>query len=199
MIDALLAGLAAALLGALLGSIPFGLILTRAAGVGDIRHIGSGNIGATNVLRTGRKGLAAATLALDFLKAAGAVWLAALLFGPPFDVVAGVAAVLGHCHPPWLGFRGGKGVASALGVFFALAWPVFLLVGATWLIAARISRISSVGALAGMAMAVLSSLVLAPGPVGIGILCVAAYVVLRHRANIERLITGREPRIGEGQ
>lgn len=189
----------AALLGALLGSIPFGLLLTRAAGLGDVRQIGSGSIGATNVLRTGSKGLAAATLFLDALKGALAVWLAAWLFGPGPDVIAGVAAVIGHCHPPWLGFRGGKGVATAAGALLALAWPVLLIAGAVWLAVALIWRISSLGALAALSAAVLVSVVLTPGPVGIGILVIAAFIAWRHRPNIERLIAGTEPRIGAGK
>jgi glycerol-3-phosphate acyltransferase PlsY len=188
-----------ALIGAALGSIPFGFLLTRAAGLGDVRSIGSGSIGATNVLRTGNKGIAAATLALDFLKGAAAVWLTGALFGPGPDIVAGVAAVIGHCLPPWLGFRGGKGVATALGVFLALAWPIFLIAGATWLIVAKIWKISSLSSLCAMAASVIVSLALTPGPVGIGILVVAAFVALRHQANIERLIKGTEPRIGAGK
>ena len=199
MIQDMISGGLAALIGALIGSIPFGLLLTRAAGLGDIRNIGSGSIGATNVLRTGKRGLALATVVLDALKGTLAVALTAWIFGPPWDVVAGVAAVVGHCHPPWLNWRGGKGVATAYGVLLPLAWPVFLLTALAWLAAAAISRISSVGALSAMGMAILSSVVLAPGPVGIGISAIAAFVVLRHRANIERLLAGREPRIGEGK
>ena len=196
--DMISAGLAA-LIGALIGSIPFGLLLTRAAGLGDIRSIGSGSIGATNVLRTGKKGLALATVLLDALKGTLAVFVVHSFIGAPWDVVAGVAAVIGHCHPPWLGWRGGKGVATAYGVLLPLAWPVFILTALAWLAAAAISRISSVGALSAMTMAILSSLVVAPGPVGIGISAMAAFVILRHRANIERLLAGKEPRIGEGK
>jgi len=195
----LLAAILAALLGALLGSIPFGLLLTRAAGLGDVRAIGSGSIGATNVLRTGNKALAAGTLLLDALKGLGAVWLAGWLFGPGPDVVAGAAAVLGHCFPPWIGFRGGKGLATAAGALLALAWPVFLIAAAVWLAVALIWRISSLGALAALSAAILTSVVLAPGPVGIGILVIASLVAWRHQGNIERLIAGTEPRIGEGK
>ena len=191
--------LLALLLGGLLGSIPFGLLLTRAAGLGDVRAIGSGSIGATNVLRTGNKGLAAATLVLDFLKGVFAVWLAGWLFGPGPDVVAGIAAVLGHCFPPWIGFRGGKGLATAAGALLALAWPVFLIAAGAWLAVALIWRISSLGALAALSAAVLSSVVLAPGPVGIGILLIASLVAWRHRPNIERLLAGTEPKIGQGK
>ena len=195
----ILESIMAAIFGVLLGSIPFGLILTRAAGLGDIRAIGSGNIGATNVLRTGNKALAAATLLLDFLKGAAAVWAAGYLVGPGPDIVAGAAAVLGHCFPPWLGFKGGKGVATAAGVLLALAWPVLLIAGGVWLAVVLVWRISSLGALSALGAAVLVSLVLAPGPVGIGILLIASFVAWRHQANIERLIAGTEPRIGAGK
>jgi len=195
----ILEAIMAAIFGLLLGSIPFGLLLTRAAGLGDIRQIGSGNIGATNVLRTGNKALAAATLLLDGLKGLVAVWAAGALLGPGPDVVAGVAAVVGHCFPPWLGFRGGKGVATALGVFLALAWPVFVIAIAVWLAVAKIWKISSLGALSAMGVSVNASVVLTPGPVGIGILVIAAFVAMRHQANIERLVKGTEPRIGEGK
>ncbi|NCY23590.1 MAG: glycerol-3-phosphate 1-O-acyltransferase [Alphaproteobacteria bacterium] len=195
----ILEAIMAAIFGLLLGSIPFGLLLTRAAGLGDIRQIGSGNIGATNVLRTGNKALAAATLLLDGLKGLVAVWAAGALLGPGPDVVAGVAAVVGHCFPPWLGFRGGKGVATALGVFLALAWPVFVIAIAVWLAVAKIWKISSLGALSAMGVSVIASVVLTPGPVGIGILVIAAFVAMRHQANIERLVKGTEPRIGEGK
>lgn len=185
-------------LGALLGSIPFGLLLTQAAGLGDIRAIGSGNIGATNVLRTGRKGLAAATLGLDALKGAVAVWLAAWLFGTQWAPVAAVAAVLGHCHPPWLGFRGGKGVATALGVTLGLSWPVFVVAALVWLGAAKLSRISSVGALAAVAVAPLAALAF-DGPAAIALAVIGAYVAWRHRENIARLRAGTEPRIGQSK
>src|ERR1700731_3343665 len=133
--------------GFLLGSIPFGLLLTRAAGLGDIRNIGSGNIGATNVLRTGRKGLAAATLVLDGLKGAGAVLLArAWLYDQDTALLAGLAAVLGHMFPIWLRFKGGKGVATGLGVLIALDWRIGLIAAATWLLAAGIFRYSSLAA-----------------------------------------------------
>ena len=189
----------AALLGGLLGSIPFGLLLTRAAGLGDVRAIGSGSIGATNVLRTGNRTLAAATLLLDAAKGLVAVWLAGWLFGPGPDVVAGVAAVIGHCFPPWIGFRGGKGVATAAGAVLALAWPVILIAGVVWLVVVRVWRISSLGALSALAAAVIVSVPLTPGPVGMGVLVIAALVAWRHQANIERLVAGTEPRIGEGK
>ncbi|TPG59779.1 glycerol-3-phosphate 1-O-acyltransferase [Roseomonas nepalensis] len=191
--------LLAAALGFLLGSIPFGLILTRAAGLGDIRAIGSGNIGATNVLRTGNRKLAAATLALDFLKGAVAVWIARALLGPETAGVAALAAVLGHCHPPWLGFRGGKGVATALGVFLGLAWPVFLAAAVTWLGMAKLVRISSASALAGLAVAVVVAAALGGGALAWPVALITAYVYARHHANIRRLLAGTEPRIGEGK
>ena len=191
--------LLAAVIGFLLGSIPFGLLLTRAAGMGDIRAIGSGNIGATNVLRTGNKKLAAATLALDFLKGAAAVWLVAILLGPDLAGIAAVGAVLGHCHPPWLGFRGGKGVATALGVFLALAWPVFVAAGLTWLAMAKLVRISSASALTGMVVAALVALLWGGTDLFWPVALIVAYVFLRHHENIARLIAGTEPRIGQGK
>ncbi len=182
--------------GLLLGSIPFGLLLTRAAGLGDVRAIGSGNIGATNVLRTGNKALALATLLLDGLKGAAAVWVALWFLGPLWAPVAAVAAVVGHCHPPWLGGRGGKGVATALGSFLALFWPVFALAATAWLLTVRVTRISSAGALAGMATAAVSAALLLPPAPALAIGAVAIYVASRHRANIERLLAGTEPRVG---
>ncbi|HST76781.1 MAG TPA: glycerol-3-phosphate acyltransferase, partial [Acetobacteraceae bacterium] len=140
--------------GYILGSIPFGLLLTKAAGLGDIRAVGSGNIGATNVLRTGKRGLAAATLILDAAKGAVAVLIAAALGGPIAGLWAGLGAVLGHLFPVWLGFRGGKGVATALGVLIAAAWPVGLVACAAWLAAAAVLRISSAASLIALAVAV---------------------------------------------
>ncbi len=195
----ILSAILAAAIGGLIGSIPFGWLFTRAAGLGDIREMGSGGTGATNVLRTGRKSLAAATLLLDFLKGFIAVWLVGTTIGQGFDIIAGAAAVVGHCLPPWLGFRGGKGVATALGVFLALAWPIFVIFAVVWLAVAKTWKMSSLASLSGMGAAVVASLALTPGPVGIGILCVAAFVALRHQTNIERLIKGTEPRIGAGK
>ena len=194
MIDALLAVLAAAALGLALGSIPFGLLLTRAAGLGDIRRIGSGNIGATNVLRTGRRGLAAATLVLDALKGTLAVLLAGAWLGQA--EVAAVAAVLGHCHSVWLGGQGGKGVAAALGAFLGLSWPVFLAAAGAWLLGARLTRISSAGSLAAMAAAPVVALPVAGPAAAVAALAIALYVAWRHRGNIARLRAGTEPRIG---
>jgi glycerol-3-phosphate acyltransferase PlsY len=189
----------AALLGFALGSIPFGLALTRAAGLGDVRKIGSGNIGATNVLRTGRKDLAAATLLLDAGKGAGAVLLAGWWFGPLAAPVAGVAAVVGHMFTPWLGFAGGKGVATGLGVLIGAAWPVGLLACATWLAVAAIARISSLSALVAFAAAPLYALALADRWTAAAAAAIAAFVYLRHAGNIRRLLAGTEPRIGESR
>ena len=186
------------LLSYLLGSIPFGLLLVRAAGLGDVRTVGSGNIGATNVLRTGNKALAAATLLLDGLKGAAAVWLMRWL-APGFEGVAAVAVVLGHCHPVWLGFRGGKGVATALGAFLALSWPVFVAGGLAWIALAKVTRISSASALGGMAVAPVVAW-FTGGPFAFWpVLLIVLYVFARHHQNIRRLIAGTEPRIGEGR
>ncbi len=186
----------AALLGYLLGSIPFGVIVTRLMGLGDLRKIGSGNIGATNVLRTGNKGAALATLLLDGGKGAAAV-LIARAFGPEDAAqVAGLAAFLGHLFPVWLGFRGGKGVATFLGTLLALAWPVGLAACATWAATAAVSRISSLSALVAAATAALWALLLGRGDLVGLILVLAALVIVRHHANIRRLIDGTEPRIG---
>jgi acyl phosphate:glycerol-3-phosphate acyltransferase len=196
--DILMTGLAALLAG-LLGSIPFGLLLTRAAGLGDIRSIGSGNIGATNVLRTGKKWLAAATLLLDFGKGVLAVVLVTWLFGAGNAPLAALAAVLGHCHPPWLGGKGGKGVATALGVFLGLGWGVFVAAAAAWIVGAATSRISSVGALSAMAAATVTGFAVLRLDAAVAVAIVAVYVVMRHEANIKRLREGTEPRIGAGK
>jgi len=184
------------LLGYLLGAIPFGLLLTRAAGLGDIRAIGSGNIGATNVLRSGRKNLAAATLLLDALKGAAAALVAARLAGEAAALWAGLGAVLGHLFPVWLGFRGGKGVATAYGVLFGVAWPVGLAAGAVWLVVAGVARRSSLAALAAFALAPIFAVFLADGGVVKLALAIGVLVFIRHHANIRRLIAGTEPRIG---
>ena len=180
----------------LLGSIPFGILITRAMGLGDLRGIGSGNIGATNVLRTGNKKAAAATLLLDGAKGAVAVLVARHFAGPEAALVAGAAALLGHCFPVWLGFRGGKGVATFLGVVLALAPLVGLITCATWLLIAKVSKISSLSALVAAVLAPAWLAVLGPpGSVWLGI-ALAALVLARHHANIRRLIDGTEPRIG---
>jgi len=188
----------------LLGSIPFGLLLTRLAGLGDLRQIGSGNIGATNVLRTGNKGLAALTLLLDGGKGAAAVLLARALapvFAPDLAteaaVAAGAAAVIGHLFPVWLKFRGGKGVATALGVWLALSFPVGAAACATWLAVAALARYSSLASLVALAAAPVYAVWLADPPrAWLGVL-LAILIALRHHANIRRLVTGREPRIGQ--
>jgi glycerol-3-phosphate acyltransferase PlsY len=183
-------------MGYLLGSIPFGLLLTRAAGLGDIRAIGSGNIGATNVLRTGNRKLAAATLLLDGVKGAVAVLVAGRLGGAEMGIFAGLGAVLGHLFPVWLGFRGGKGVATGFGVLLASVWPAGLLAGATWIVVARVFRISSLGALSAFLVAPPLAWLLGGPAVGGLILAVSALIYVRHRENIARLLAGTEPRMG---
>jgi glycerol-3-phosphate acyltransferase PlsY len=183
--------------GYLLGSIPFGLLLTRAAGLGDIRRIGSGNIGATNVLRTGRRGLAAATLVLDGGKGAAAALLGAWLGGPIAGLIAGGGAVLGHLFSPWLRFRGGKGVATGLGVLFGIAWWIGLLAGAVWLLVAAATRISAAGALVAFAAAPVFAVFFAPAGVAALAAVIAVLVFARHAGNLRRLAAGTEPRIGQ--
>lgn len=183
-----------------LGSIPFGLLLTKTAGLGDIRAIGSGNIGATNVLRTGRKGLAAATLLLDALKGAAAVLLARMYMDDPdIALLAGLAAVLGHLFPMWLRFKGGKGVATGLGVLLAASWPIGLAACAVWLIVAATARLSSLAALAAFAAAPCVALLLEEFSVVNLSFTIAVLVFVRHQANIRRLLAGTEPRIGGGK
>ena len=179
----------------LLGSIPFGLVLTRLAGLGDIRAIGSGNIGATNVLRTGNKGLALLVLLLDSGKGAAAVLLAGAVIAPFTTPAAALGAVLGHLFPVWLGFKGGKGVATTLGTLLALAWPAGLAACATWLLMAVIFRISSLSALTAMAVAPAVAWGVAGASVGVAALAMSALVWARHAANIRRLAAGTEPRI----
>lgn len=185
---------AAAILGYLLGSIPFGLLLGRLGGHGDIRRIGSGNIGATNVLRTGSKQLAALTLLLDVGKGAVAV-LVAQRWGHEAALAAGLCVILGHMFPLWLGFRGGKGVATALGVVLALAWPVAVVAGAIWLAAVLRWRYSSLAALIAAVAAAAVAPFLADRPAALLIAVIALMIILRHHANIRRLIAGRESRI----
>ncbi|WP_417323093.1 glycerol-3-phosphate 1-O-acyltransferase PlsY [Erythrobacter aureus] len=186
----------AALLGYVVGSIPFGLLLTKASGMGDVRQIGSGNIGATNVLRTGNKGLAAATLVLDLVKGLAPVAIVGQLWGEVAMAFAAGAAVLGHCFPVWLGFKGGKGVATNAGVAFGLAWPLGLAYAFVWLSVLAIFRVSS---LAGMA-AVVAAAAAAPlfgYPQFFPVLAaIALLIIYLHRANIARLMKGEEPRIG---
>ncbi len=185
-----------ALLGYLLGSIPFGVIVTRLMGLGDLRRIGSGNIGATNVLRTGNKGAALATLLLDGGKGAAAVLIARAFGSEDAAQIAGLFAFLGHLFPVWLGFRGGKGVATFLGTLLALAWPVGLAACATWAATAAATRISSLSALISAATAALWAVLLGQTRIVALILVLAALVLLRHHANIRRLLAGTEPRIG---
>ena len=197
-VGAMTAILGAAIVGYLLGSIPFGLLLTRAAGLGDIRQIGSGNIGATNVLRTGSKTLAALTVALDVAKGVAAVLIAAR-WGRDPALAAGGAVILGHMFPVWLGFRGGKGVATALGVLLALAWPVALLAALLWLAIAALCRYSSLAALvAAVAAAALGAWLTEPAR-ALLIAGIALLIILRHHENIRRLLAGTESRISFGK
>jgi len=201
MTQMVIAGL---VLGYALGAIPFGLILGYLSGAGDIRKIGSGNIGATNVLRTGRKGLAAATLLLDAAKGATAVLVMAHIDAAPASsnwatdgaLAAAVGALLGHCFPVWLRFRGGKGVATLLGVCLALAWPVGLVCAAVWLIVLKVGRISSVSGMSAAVLAPLTAWVIGQPRMACVLAGLAALVLWTHRANIVRLRQGTEPRVG---
>jgi glycerol-3-phosphate acyltransferase PlsY len=188
----------AALAGYFLGTIPFGLLLTHLAGLGDIRKIGSGNIGATNVLRTGRKGLAAATLLLDGGKGAAAVLLAGH-WGPDTAILAGCGALIGHLFPLWLRFRGGKGVATSLGVLLALDWQVGLIASATWLLVAALFRYSSLAALGALAAAPIAAWFISTRQLAGVTLLIALIVWLRHHENIRRLLTGKESKIQLGR
>jgi glycerol-3-phosphate acyltransferase PlsY len=213
-----------ALIGYLIGSIPFGLILTKLFGAGDIRNIGSGNIGATNVLRTGRKGLAAATLFLDMGKGAfavlsaymysfyfGLVYIGALAdknetLSHPVDtfigvigfipLIAALGALIGHCYPIWLKFKGGKGVATFLGACFALAWPIGLISALVWLGGTLLTKISSVGGIASAIAAPIVALALGQREIAAVLTLMAVIVIWKHRANIARLRAGTEPKIG---
>ncbi|HEV7263839.1 MAG TPA: glycerol-3-phosphate 1-O-acyltransferase PlsY [Falsiroseomonas sp.] len=186
----------AAILGYLLGSVPYGLILTKAAGLGDIRAIGSGNIGATNVLRTGNKALAAATLALDVVKGAAALLIARWLWGEEAALVAGVAAMAGHAFPVWLGFEGGKGVATGAGVLLAAAWWLGAVALVAWGAVFAATRISSAGALAACAAAPVAALLFGNPMLVLFALALALLIIWRHRPNIARLLAGTEPRVG---
>ncbi len=185
----------ALVLGYLLGSIPFGLILTYASGKGDLRTIGSGNIGATNVLRTGSQFLAALTLLLDCLKAVAAILIARFAFGPETAAFAATGAIIGHLYPVWLRFRGGKGVATLLGVLLALLWPAAIVYAVIWIALLVILRISSVAGIAAAASAPVAALALHSSLVPL-FLGFALLIVWKHRENITRLVKGDEPRVG---
>jgi acyl phosphate:glycerol-3-phosphate acyltransferase len=189
---------AALAFGYLLGSIPFGLILTRLAGTADLRSIGSGNIGATNVLRTGRKGLAAATLLCDMLKGTTAVLVAHHFYGPDLAVLAGIGAFFGHLFPVWLKFKGGKGVATYIGVLLALAWPAALGFGAIWLFVAALTRYSSLAALVASAATPVFLWLNKDLQEAQVFFILTVMIFITHRANIARLIRGTEGKIGRG-
>jgi glycerol-3-phosphate acyltransferase PlsY len=196
--DPLIATAVAAVIGYLAGSIPFGLLLTRAAGLGDIRRIGSGNIGATNVLRTGNKRLAALTLILDAVKGGGpvVVFTGMAQLTPLAPLAAGIAAVLGHNFPLWLGFRGGKGVATTIGVLTAFAWPAGLAVIGVWLVTAAAFRYSSLAALVALVSAPFWMLLFADHWRAVVAALLAVLAVVRHHDNLRRLAGGEEPKIG---
>jgi len=186
-----------AVLAYLLGSIPFGIVITRALGLGDLRQIGSGNIGATNVLRTGNKGAAAATLVLDAAKGGIAVLIARWLLGEDAAQLAGLAAFLGHLFPVWLGFKGGKGVATFLGTLIALSWPVGLAACGTWLVAALVTRVSSVAALTAAATSSLWLFWFGEGRMLLLVVLLTVLVYIRHAENLKRIKAGTEPKIGQ--
>jgi acyl phosphate:glycerol-3-phosphate acyltransferase len=190
-------GVLALALGYLLGSIPFGLVLTKLAGAGDLRSIGSGNIGATNVLRTGRKGLAAATLALDALKATLAIVLAWAWFGPPTALAAAAGAILGHMYPVWLKFRGGKGVATYLGALIGFAWPAAVVFAIVWLAVAALTRYSSAAALTATVASPIAMAAIGEGGAALAFVALSALVWFKHSANIARLLNGSETKIGQ--
>jgi acyl phosphate:glycerol-3-phosphate acyltransferase len=189
----------AAVLGYLSGSVPFGLLLTRAAGLGDIRSIGSGNIGATNVLRTGNRWLAFFTLVLDAAKAALPVLLARAWWGEEAAMAAAIFAFLGHCFPVWLGFKGGKGVAVMIGSLLALSWPVGLIFCAVWLVIAFAQKMSSLAALTAAATAPIFAYVVVNEWLAAAVAIMAILLFFQHRENIARLMRGTEPKIGAGK
>ena len=182
-------------IGYLLGAIPFGLILTRLFGAGDLRKVGSGNIGATNVLRTGRKGLAAATLLLDMAKGAAAVCIARMIL-PELALVGGLAAFLGHCYPVWLKFNGGKGVATMLGIALAFHWIIGLIFAAVWLGSLALTRVSSISGMAAATAAPTAALIIFGWHPGKLLWLMAVIVVWKHRENIARIRAGTEPKVG---
>lgn len=188
---------AAALLGYLLGSIPFGLLLTRMAGLGDVRKIGSGNIGATNVLRTGNKKLAAATLVGDALKGTVAVLLAAKLWGYEASLIAGFFAFLGHLFPVWLGFKGGKGVATYIGVLLGVDWRMMLAFALVWLLCAFTTRYSSLSALVAMLVIPVALWILGPEKTALLVSMLSIISWWKHRENVARLVSGKESKIGQ--
>ena len=183
-------------IGYLLGSIPFGVLLTRWGGAGDLRSIGSGNIGATNVLRTGRKELAAATLVLDLLKGAAAVWIVRA-WAPDLAVLAAAGAFVGHCYPVWLRFGGGKGVATLMGIALALHWPLGVVYAVVWLGLLAGLRISSVAGMAAAVSAPVAAAAFGRFDLVPLLIALALIVVWKHRENIERLLGGTEPRVGK--
>lgn len=192
----------AALTGYVLGSIPFGLILTKLFGYGDIRTIGSGNIGATNVLRTGNKKLAIATLLLDAAKGAVAILLVQQFFSetsPSLPLISAFFALLGHIFPVWLKFKGGKGVATGLGILLTLSWPTGLAAAGIWLVTAFLSRISSLSALVAVGSSPLLAYVFSHGDPQLTLLCgaMAVLIIAKHHSNITRLLRGEEPKIGK--
>ena len=193
--SAWLAPFAAVVLGYLLGSIPFGVLLTRAGGAGDLRAIGSGNIGATNVLRTGRKGLAAATLLLDVGKGWAAVAICAALL-PGTALLAAFGAFVGHCYPAWLGFRGGKGVATLMGILSALHWPSALVYAVLWLGLLALLRVSSLAGMTAAVSAPVSAAYFGRFELVLLLLVLTLIVLWKHRANIDRLLSGTEPKVG---
>lgn len=186
-----------AIIGYVVGSIPFGLVISRRLNLGDLRKIGSGNIGATNVLRTGNKGAAAATLLLDAGKGAFAVLLARMMTGEDAAQLAGLMAFIGHCYPAWLGFKGGKGVATFIGVILALAWPVGVACCLTWLVGALASRMSSFAAILSAAFSTIWMVFLGHSEMLFLGMILTVLVFWRHRANIQRLRAGTEPKIGQ--
>ena len=185
--------------GYLCGTIPFGLILTKSAGLGDIRTIGSGNIGATNVLRTGNKKIAALTLILDALKGTVPALLMGWLYEPQAAVLAGLAAFFGHLFPMWLGFKGGKGVATSIGVLFGLHWPLGLIFMAVWIAMAVVFRISSLSALTASLVSPLAAYLAGRPELVLPAAIMGLAVFITHRTNISRIITGQEPRIGKSK
>ncbi|MCA3560963.1 MAG: glycerol-3-phosphate 1-O-acyltransferase PlsY [Aestuariivirga sp.] len=191
--------LIALVFGYLCGAIPFGLILVKSAGLGDIRTVGSGNIGATNVLRTGNKTVAGLTLILDAAKGAVPAALMGWLYGPEAGILGGLAAFFGHLFPMWLGFKGGKGVATSIGVLFGLFWPLGLIFIGVWIVMALVFRISSLSALTASVLSPFAAWALGRGDLILPAVIMGAAIFVTHRANIARLVRGEEPRIGKSK